>query len=892
MAPFSTVINRGEALSLFQKRGQDKLDSDLRSNTIQYRDGRKSEIVGGLAKGSTTGIREGEELPHNGWHHRHVSSSKAPKQQHPLSDTLQFRHFSPLKMSEKITMADIPSDERTPLIQVVQIRPYRARYPHHNLRRSCTLLLTAIPAFVAAIVITILIYPDILGFGSRDPRRSVRLPNNAWPKSEGLNYKELQDILKETPKAEKAREWSKYYTSGPHLAGKNLSQALWTKDRWEEFGVKSSIVTYDIYVNYPINHRLALLEKEGSSKTKPESGADGESEADWKVKFEATLEEDVLEEDGTSGLEDRIPTFHGYSANGNVTAPYVFVNYGTYQDFEDLLAANISLAGKIALIKYSHIFRGLKVKRAQELGMIGAVIYSDPGDDGEIRKVNGYETYPDGPARNPSSVQRGSTQFLSIAPGDPTTPGYPSLPGAPRQPVDNAIPSIPSLPLSYAEAIPLLKALNGHGPNASSFNKYWHTGGLGHKGVHYNIGPSPDDLVLNLYNAQEYVITPMWNVIGVINGTIPDEAIVLGNHRDAWIAGGAGDPNSGSAALNEVIRSFGVALEAGWKPMRTIVFASWDGEEYGLLGSTEWVEEYIPWLTATNIAYLNVDIGAVGSYFKAAGAPLLNKALMEATQLVLSPNQTVENQTVYDTWDKHISTMGSGSDFTAFQDFAGIPCVDIGFNTGPDSPVYHYHSNYDSFDWMDKFGDPGFHYHEAISKVWALLAANLAETPVIQLNATDYATALKAYLLKLEDKAANSPIFSQESTLFTSIEKALDRLHNSSVTFDAHAADLLNEVRHADIPWWKWWKKVKLYYAVRQVNNAYKELERQFLYAPGLDSRPWFKHVVFAPGLWTGYAGATYPGLVEAIDDGDKGGAYRWAGIIAGLVNKAAGTLE
>lgn len=308
----------------------------------------------------------------------------------------------------------------------------------------------------------------------------------------------------------------------------------------------------------------------------------------WEVKFEASLEEDVIEEDETSSRADRIPTFHGYSANGNVTTAYVYVNYGTYQDFEDLIQANVSLAGKIAIARYGGIFRGLKIKRAQDLGMVGAVLYCDPGDDGEMTEENGYEVYPNGPARQPSSVQRGSAQFLSVAPGDPTTPGYPSKPGVPREPVEGRIPSIPSLPISYIEALPILKSLNGHGPKASDFNKFWtKNAGLGYKGVKYNVGPSPDNLQLNLVNEQEYVTTPLWNVIGVINGTLADEVIILGNHRDAWIVGGAGDPNSGSAALNEVIRGFGQALRLGWKPLRTIVFASWDGEEYGLLGSTE-----------------------------------------------------------------------------------------------------------------------------------------------------------------------------------------------------------------------------------------------------------------------------------------------------------------
>lgn len=215
----------------------------------------------------------------------------------------------------------------------------------------------------------------------------------------------------DTPKEEKAQEWSKYYTAGPHLAGKNYSQVTWTQERWEEFGIKADIVAYDVYINYPLGHRLALYEKK---EKKNSEGVDA-----WRVKFEASLEEDVLEEDPTTGLQNRIPTFHGYSASGNVTAPYVYVNYGTYQDFEDLVKANISLKGKIALARYGGVFRGLKVKRAQDLGAIGTVLFTDPGDDGGVTEENGAELYPEGPGRNPSSVQRGSAQFLSVAPGDP-----------------------------------------------------------------------------------------------------------------------------------------------------------------------------------------------------------------------------------------------------------------------------------------------------------------------------------------------------------------------------------------------------------------------------------------------------------------------------------------
>jgi N-acetylated-alpha-linked acidic dipeptidase len=448
-----------------------------------------------------------------------------------------------------------------------------------------------------------------------------------------------------------------------------------------------------------------------------------------------------------------------------------------------------------------------------------------------------------------------------------------------------------------------LKSLNGHGPNASSFNKYWQGGGLGYKGVNYNIGPSPDSLVLNLVNEVDYVTTPLWNVIGIINGTIPDEFVVLGNHRDAWIAGGAGDPNSGSAAMNEVIRSFGKALEAGWRPLRTIVFASWDGEEYGLVGSTEWVEEYLPWLSSGSIAYLNVDVGARGPNFQAAASPLLNKALYDATALVKSPNQTTAGQSVRDTWDGKIRTMGSGSDFTAFQDFAGIPSLDVGFAAGPKDPVYHYHSNYDSFHWMvsllasccenclflqDKFGDSGWHYHIAIAKILALIAADLAETPVLRLNVTDYAKGLGGYLESVKEKAKN---LTTSAISFEPLDHATKELKRAAVDFDTYTASLADQLGE-DFPWWKWWKKVRLYYEIRRANAKYKLFERQFLHPAGLDERPWFKHVVFAPGRWTGYAGATYPGLVESFEDKNMTNAQRWSHIIEGRLKAAADFLR
>ncbi|KAJ2906419.1 hypothetical protein MKZ38_001779 [Zalerion maritima] len=793
-------------------------------------------------------------------------------------------------------------DERTPLITTVRLRPVRRRYPHNVCRRFCTIALSSV--LIATIISFV-----FTSFFDADYRYG---PDHPWLSSlrGNVTEAELREMLIGIPSSKKAAQWSKHYTSGPHLAGTNRSLAEWTADKWEEFGIKSDIVAYDVYLNYPIDHRLALLKGSGGDS----------SITNWEVSYEAALAEDILEDDPTSGLEDRIPTFHGYSANGNVTAPYVYVNYGTYQDFHDLVDANITLEGKIAVARYGLIFRGLKIKRAQELGMVGVVIFTDPGDDGEVTAEHGYEAYPDGPARQPSSVQRGSAQFLSIAPGDPTTPGYPSKPGVPRHSTDHVIAKIPSVPMSYEDVLPILKALNGHGPKSSDFSKFWTANeGLGYKGVDYNIGPSPDNLRLNLFNEQEYVTTPLWNVIGVINGSIPDEVIVVGNHRDAWIAGGAGDPNSGSSVMMEVVRSFGEAIKAGWKPLRTIVFASWDGEEYALIGSTEWVEEYLPWLNEANVAYVNVDVGVSGTEFNAAAAPLLDDILRDATAQIQSPNQTVKGQTVADVWDGHIRTMGSGSDFTAFQDFAGVPCIDMGFKFSPTTAVYHYHSNYDSFHWMETYGDPGFKYHKTMAQILGVVTATLADKPLIPLNATAYAKALNKYAGTIEKKLDPHHSKSVDAMYLADLpDEELFHLRASTVDLKREQRGTIDELRDAvfelaikitefeeaaeklderskrlgqklevHIPWWKFWEWVRMIFSIRKTNGQYKMLERHFLHPEGLDGREWYKHVIFAPGLWTGYAGATYPGLVESIDFKDYVNGVKWAKIIKECVENA-----
>ncbi|KAK9480438.1 hypothetical protein V1514DRAFT_361819 [Lipomyces japonicus] len=721
-----------------------------------------------------------------------------------------------------------------------------------------------------------------------------------------VSLTDLERQLFDIPDESSIRDWSNYYTSGPHLAGKNISQALWTDSKFTEYGFKSEIVSYPVYLNYPVDHNLVLLGVNGT------------------VRYVAPLVEDVLPEDPTTGHPESIPTFHGYSANGNVTGPYVYVNYGRQEDYNTLEYWGISLEGKIVIARYGGLFRGLIVKGAQERGAIGVLIYSDPGDDGKFTEANHYKAYPDGPARHPSSVQRGSVEFLSLGPGDPTTPGYASKPGVPREDPQKFLPSIPSIPISYRDVLPILEELNGMGLNPNDLGESWR-GGL--RSFDYSVGPSTMDL--NLHNEQEYKITPLWNVIARLDGIIRDEVIILGNHRDAWIVGGAGDPNSGSAVLIELAKAFGELKKKGWKPLRTIILASWDGEEYGLIGSTEWGEELAKYLGANTLTYLNVDVAVAGTKFGAAASPLLNEVLVDVLKRVAHP----KGGFVYDHWVNetggHISTLGSGSDYTVFQDHLGIPSVDIGFSGGEDAPVYQYHSNYDSFHWMDKFGDPTWAYHATMVKIWGLLTLQLSEYEIVKFNIKDYAVELSNYVDRIRQKiddvareyvgtsisqsdghyecpeVSGTVIRECQFMDYSKVDvkdfdddlgyklgwwyvaaslkatgKAADELLDAATRFEEKSKFLKQEYIR-DYPWFKSYKKMRLYFQIQAINDQYQQFERKLLHDGGLDGREWFKHVVYAPGIWTGYAGAVLPGIDEAIDNRNITNTKRWLDIVA-----------
>ncbi|KAJ9124725.1 hypothetical protein QFC24_003093 [Naganishia onofrii] len=571
--------------------------------------------------------------------------------------------------------------------------------------------------------------------------------------------------------------------------------------------------TYYPIMNTPVSRSLDILLPEGNGL----------------IEWSATLREEIVEGDPTSVLRDEVAVFHGLSVSGDVTAPILFVGYGTKRDFEDLERAGIDAKGTIVLVKYGKVFRGLKVKAAQEAGALGCLIYSDPGDDGEITIDNGYEVYPNGPARNPSSVQRGSVQFLSSYPGDPSTPGYPAYANATRVEGGNQ-PSIPSLPISYADALPLLKTLEGKGKLAREVGQSgdW-PGGL--KDVEYFTGPSEKQV--RFINEVDTKVTPIWNVFATIPGHIRDEVVVIGNHRDAWVLGGA-DPSSGSASVNEIMRGFSALLEKGWKPLRTIVIASWDAEEYGLIGSTEWCEDFGDWLGKHVVAYLNVDVSVAGSNLGMSASPSLAHLMRHAAMQVEHP--TDKNRSLYSMQDggdwntfnlevKGLSTdidyeemfaselkvkaLGSGSDYTAFLQRYGVASTDMGYGFGPNDPVYHYHSYvlllvdytsrsfftvsiYDSYTWQEKYGDPGFHRHTAAAKMLGLMALRVANDIVLPLNISQYSLELSSYLEKISSIAASMGVTDQLD--FASLHESILKVQNASSALDNQAADALKRL--------------------------------------------------------------------------------------------------
>ena len=405
------------------------------------------------------------------------------------------------------------------------------------------------------------------------------------------------------------------------------------------------------------------------------------------------------------------------------------------------------------------------------------------------------------------------------------------------------------------------------GPSGHEINR---TGWIGAANVSYSSGPTTG-ATINMSNVMKDEITPIWDAIGIINGTSENEVVVIGNHRDAWIVGGAADPNSGSAVMIELSKAFGALLKTGWKPKRTIVLASWDAEEYGLVGSTEWVEEYVPWLTQANVAYINLDVAVSGPIPSISATPDLHNVSIELMKKIVYPYHGLNNLTMYDVWYEtnggEVGVLGSGSDYTAFLHGSGISSIDIGAGGGSGDPIYHYHSNYDTYHWMSTFADPGFLYHKAIGQYVTLLGYHMANDEILPLDAANYGIQMTNYLGDLQTRIEGAGADIDLSTLVSAIEA-----FNTS----AAAISELQASGGLDDD------------TVTLINTKLRDYQRGFASNGGMPRREYFKHVLFTPGLDTGYAAVTWPGITEAVNAGNLTEARLEVTRAAGAVSTAA----
>lgn len=622
--------------------------------------------------------------------------------------------------------------------------------------------------------------------------------------------------------------------------------------------------------------------------------------------YTALLKEPALKEDATSGQEGQLPTYNAWSADGDVRAELVFVNYGLPEDYEILDKLGISVNGKIVIAKYGHSWRGIKPKVAQEHGAIGCIIYSDPKDDGYYQG----DVYPQGAYKNEYGVQRGSIMDMVIYPGDPLTPNTGATPNAARLDRLKAtnLLKIPVLPISYHDAKPLLESLTG--PVVPT---EWR----GALPFTYHIGPGKTSVHLKV--AFDWKLTPAYDVIAMIKGSeYPDEWVIRGNHHDAWV-NGANDPISGQAALLEEAKAIGELVKKGWKPKRTLVYCAWDGEEPGLLGSTEWLEDHIKELQQKAVVYINSDGNGRG-FLGVEGSHALQEMVTEISRDVTDPQTKVSvfdrykaarvvgasgNKNKKEAMEKSsyaVGAMGSGSDYSAFIQHAGIPSLDIGY--GGENGGGEYHSVYDSYDDYRRFKDPDFAYGVALSETAGRAALRMADADLLPFDFRSLYKTVNGYIKDLMSKT-------EEMREATETENAVIRSNSYALAADPTEKLKLPQPK-ADVPYLDfsplqnamsglekasdqlaetWNKTIGNGATHTALNEALYKAEQQLLTATGLPRRGWYKHTLYAPGFYTGYGVKTIPGVREAIEQRNWKEAQEQISVVAGSIRKLSAYL-
>ena len=679
---------------------------------------------------------------------------------------------------------------------------------YYSLLLSIFILAHALPAFSQN---------AILGFTPSSAARQIK----------------VEETFKAIPSPSEARRQHRIFTAEPHIAGskRNNDLAKYIASEWRKQGLEDVVVRrYDVYATAPKTASLEMIAP---------------------VKYKAGLREEGYDADPDTKNPRVSAAWSGMSISGDVTAPVVYAHSGNPEDYELLRKQGIDVKGKIVLVRYSnpYSYRGFKALTAQNEGAAAILIYSDPAEDG-FKKG---KAFPDGPWGPESHIQRGAITYDFMVPGDPLTPGWASVPGAKRIPLSEAVsvPKIMALPLSWKDAKPLLENIGG--PIAPP---EWQ-GGLP---IEYHLGGERARVHLNIQ--MDNSIKPYYVVESRIRGAeAPDEWVVLGNHRDAWVYGGV-DPSSGTASMMEMTRAFGQMLKSGIRPKRTLVICSWDGEEVGLTGSTEWGEQFSDELKKKAVAYINVDSSTSGPNLEGSAVASLAPMLVETTRSLQDPS----GKSLYEAWKESETRkkterkeagevtdytladtrIGSGSDHTVFLNFVGMPVLGLGF----EGPYGVYHSMYDDFYWMNHFGDPGYRYHVLMSQLWGVLALRLANADLLPFDFANYANNIRDFVHDLS--AGRSEDMHQLD--LTPLLDSVQQFGDAGVRLDqalsrALAAGTISS-DHA-----------------LSINQAMMKVERNWLNPEGIPGRPWFKHMLY--GARYTYAHLELPGLTEAVEKQD-----------------------
>ncbi|HLH10229.1 MAG TPA: M28 family metallopeptidase [Terriglobales bacterium] len=725
---------------------------------------------------------------------------------------------------------------------------------------------------------------------------SAQAPNLAgYSQQSSTAERDWEQKFREIPTTENIRQYNQRLSARPHNVGSpyDKDNAEWILSQFKSWGLDAQIETFDVLFPTPKTRKLELL------GPKP---------------YTAKLVEPPVPGDPTSSQQsEQLPTYNAYSVDGDVTAPLVYVNYGIPKDYEQLDRMGISVRGAIVIARYGQSWRGIKPKVAAEHGAVGCIIYSDPRDDGYFEG----DVFPQGAYRNSNGVQRGSVLDMPVYAGDPLTPGIGSTPGAKRLALKDVkvFTKIPVMPISYGDAQPFLEQLTG--PVAPE-------GWRGALPFTYHVGPGP--VKVHMVVASNWDQKPIYDVIARIPGSqYPDEWVIRGNHHDAWV-NGSQDPVSGTSPLMEEARALGELLKQGWKPKRTIIYAAWDGEEPGLLGSTEWAETHADELRQHAVAYINSDANSRGFLF-AGGSHSLQTMLNDVARDVPDPERQMsiwqrrrarditqaatddEKEKVRDRKYVPVQALGSGSDYTVFLDHLGVASANLGFGGEDGGGIYH--SIYDDFYWYTHFDDPQFIYGRALAQVAGNSVMRLADADLIPLDFMAFSDTVKGYADDVEKLATDerNHIVEENKELdegdqiaasdptkkyvppareavppylnFAPLKNALDALSHSAERYQ-HAFNQVAQNGGAALA------KGSL----AAVNAKLIESERALTAVQGLPNRPWFEHQIYAPGFYTGYGVKTLPGIREAIEQKKWQEADREIGVVANTLNNEATIID